>query len=121
VPQQTAPPGFVGFLASPGLADPAELSLARISEIVSAFADSATRAIRAGFDAIEIHAAHGYLLHEFLSPLFNHREDHYGGSFENRTRIVREVVGALGVDSGEQHGTAGGGVVGLTEGVAEGL
>ncbi len=75
-----------------GLAEPAELSLARISEIVSAFGSSATRAIRAGFDAIEIHAAHGYLLHEFLSPLSNHREDHYGGSFENRTRIVREVV-----------------------------
>ncbi len=75
-----------------GLADPAELSLARIAEIISAFGASATRAIRAGFDAIEIHAAHGYLLHEFLSPLSNHREDHYGGSFENRTRIVRDVV-----------------------------
>jgi 2,4-dienoyl-CoA reductase-like NADH-dependent reductase (Old Yellow Enzyme family) len=48
-----------------------------------------------GFDAIEIHAAHGYLLHEFLSPLSNHREDHYGGSFENRTRIVRQVVEAV--------------------------
>jgi 2,4-dienoyl-CoA reductase-like NADH-dependent reductase (Old Yellow Enzyme family) len=75
-----------------GLAEPVELSVARIEEIISAFASSATRAIRAGFDAIEIHAAHGYLLHEFLSPLSNHREDHYGGSFENRTRIVREVV-----------------------------
>jgi 2,4-dienoyl-CoA reductase-like NADH-dependent reductase (Old Yellow Enzyme family) len=75
-----------------GLAEPAELSLARIGEIISAFGASATRAIRAGFDAIEIHAAHGYLLHEFLSPLSNHRTDHYGGSFENRTRIVLEVV-----------------------------
>jgi len=100
--EAVVPPGEGGWVpeapsaeAYEGLADPAELSLARISEIVSAFADSATRAIRAGFDAIEIHAAHGYLLHEFLSPLSNHRDDHYGGSFENRTRIVREVVEAV--------------------------
>jgi len=78
-----------------GLANPTELSLSRIQQIITSFADSATRAIRAGFDAIEIHAAHGYLLHEFLSPLSNHRVDDYGGSFENRTRIVREVVEAV--------------------------
>ena len=75
-----------------GLAEPAELSLSRISEIVAAFADSALRAVSAGFDAIEIHAAHGYLLHEFLSPLSNHRTDHYGGSLENRMRFTLEVV-----------------------------
>ena len=78
-----------------GLASPEEVSLSRIAEIVAAFADSAVRAVRAGFDAIEIHAAHGYLLHEFLSPLSNHRVDDYGGSFENRIRIVLEVVQAV--------------------------
>ena len=78
-----------------GLASPAEVSLARITQIVQAFADSATRAVRVGFDAIEIHAAHGYLLHEFLSPLSNKRADEYGGSFENRVRIVIEVVEAV--------------------------
>jgi 2,4-dienoyl-CoA reductase-like NADH-dependent reductase (Old Yellow Enzyme family) len=57
--------------------------------------DAARRAVAAGFQVIEIHAAHGYLLHQFLSPLSNHREDSYGGSFDNRTRLVREVVGAL--------------------------
>lgn len=78
-----------------GLASPAEVSVARIAEIVQAFADSAARAVRAGFDAIEIHAAHGYLLHEFLSPLSNERVDAYGGSFDNRIRIVVEVVEAV--------------------------
>ena len=78
-----------------GLASPEEMSLARIAQIVQAFADSAARAVRVGFDAIEIHAAHGYLLHEFLSPLSNHRVDEYGGSFENRIRIVLEVVEAV--------------------------
>ena len=75
-----------------GLLEPAEMSVERIGEIISAFGESATRAVRAGFDAIEIHAAHGYLLHEFLSPLSNQRADSYGGSFENRIRIVLEVV-----------------------------
>ncbi|MDP5128374.1 MAG: NADH:flavin oxidoreductase/NADH oxidase [Pontimonas sp.] len=75
-----------------GLLEPAEMSLSRIAEIVVAFAESAKRAVSAGFDAIEIHAAHGYLLHEFLSPLSNHRTDHYGGSLENRMRFTLEVV-----------------------------
>ena len=75
-----------------GLLEPAAMSVSRISEIVAAFADSALRAVSAGFDAIEIHAAHGYLLHEFLSPLSNHRTDHYGGSVENRMRFTLEVV-----------------------------
>jgi len=63
--------------------------------VVEAFADAAARADDAGFEVVEVHAAHGYLLHEFLSPVTNHREDDYGGSFENRTRLLREVVEAI--------------------------
>jgi 2,4-dienoyl-CoA reductase-like NADH-dependent reductase (Old Yellow Enzyme family) len=59
------------------------------------FAKSARRACEAGFRVIEIHAAHGYLIHEFLSPLSNQRQDEYGGSFENRTRLLREIVAAV--------------------------
>lgn len=66
-----------------------------IDRIVEAFADAAVRAIDAGFDIIEIHAAHGYLLHEFLSPITNQRDDEYGGSFENRTRMLRDTVTAV--------------------------
>jgi 2,4-dienoyl-CoA reductase-like NADH-dependent reductase (Old Yellow Enzyme family) len=66
-----------------------------IQEVVSAFAAAARRACQAGFRVVEIHAAHGYLIHEFLSPLSNKREDDYGGSFENRTRLCREVVAAV--------------------------
>jgi len=71
---------------------PQALDQAGIQEIVSAFGRAARRAVEAGFRVIEIHGAHGYLLHEFLSPLSNHRTDGYGGSFLNRTRLVREVV-----------------------------
>jgi 2,4-dienoyl-CoA reductase-like NADH-dependent reductase (Old Yellow Enzyme family) len=66
-----------------------------IQEVVAAFATAARRACQAGFRIVEIHAAHGYLIHEFLSPLSNQREDDYGGSFENRTRLCREVVAAV--------------------------
>ena len=66
-----------------------------IRAIITAFAAAARRAGEAGFRVIEIHAAHGYLLHEFLSPLSNQRNDQYGGSFENRTRLLREVVEAV--------------------------
>jgi 2,4-dienoyl-CoA reductase-like NADH-dependent reductase (Old Yellow Enzyme family) len=66
-----------------------------IAEVVEAFAAAARRALDAGFRVIELHAAHGYLLHEFLSPLSNTRTDRYGGSFDNRTRIVREVAAAV--------------------------
>ncbi|HMD32907.1 MAG TPA: NADH:flavin oxidoreductase/NADH oxidase [Candidatus Acidoferrales bacterium] len=66
-----------------------------IREVVDAFAAAAQRACRAGFQVLEIHAAHGYLIHEFLSPLSNQRTDSYGGSFENRTRLLREVVAAV--------------------------
>jgi 2,4-dienoyl-CoA reductase-like NADH-dependent reductase (Old Yellow Enzyme family) len=74
---------------------PRALSVDGIQNVVSGFAAAARRACEAGFRVIEIHAAHGYLLHEFLSPLSNRRTDAYGGSFENRTRILREVVAAV--------------------------
>jgi 2,4-dienoyl-CoA reductase-like NADH-dependent reductase (Old Yellow Enzyme family) len=74
---------------------PVEMSADDIRKVVAAFADAARRAVQAGFRVIEIHAAHGYLLHEFLSPLSNRRTDSYGGSFDARTRIVREVVEAV--------------------------
>jgi 2,4-dienoyl-CoA reductase-like NADH-dependent reductase (Old Yellow Enzyme family) len=71
---------------------PTELRQEQIHEIIEAFVASTQRAITAGFEILELHAAHGYLIHEFLSPLSNHRTDQYGGSFENRTRFAREVV-----------------------------
>ena len=74
---------------------PTALDEPGILAVIEAFMDAARRAVAAGFRVIEIHAAHGYLLHQFLSPLSNHRTDAYGGSFENRTRLVREVAGAL--------------------------
>eukprot|EP00475_Leptophrys_vorax_P018818 TRINITY_DN2569_c0_g2_i1.p1 TRINITY_DN2569_c0_g2~~TRINITY_DN2569_c0_g2_i1.p1 ORF type:complete len:466 (-),score=115.79 TRINITY_DN2569_c0_g2_i1:70-1437(-) len=74
---------------------PKELTLDQIKELVKAFGDAAVRALRAGYDFIEIHSAHGYLLHQFLSPLTNKRNDIYGGSFENRTRAVKEVAAEI--------------------------
>jgi 2,4-dienoyl-CoA reductase-like NADH-dependent reductase (Old Yellow Enzyme family) len=74
---------------------PKALTEDEIQGVVEAFAAAARRACDAGFSVVEIHAAHGYLLHEFLSPFSNQRQDKYGGSFENRTRIVREVVSAV--------------------------
>jgi 2,4-dienoyl-CoA reductase-like NADH-dependent reductase (Old Yellow Enzyme family) len=74
---------------------PAELDRAGMEKIVSDFVVAARRALDAEFDLVEIHAAHGYLLHEFLSPLSNHRSDEYGGSFENRVRFPLEVVRAV--------------------------
>ena len=71
---------------------PKELTVAEIQQIVQSFADAATRSIEAGFDTIEIHAAHGYLLNQFISPLTNKRSDKYGGSFENRLRLLLEVT-----------------------------
>lgn len=74
---------------------PTELDLAGIQRVVQAYADAARRALHAGARVVEIHSAHGYLLHEFLSPLTNLRTDGYGGSFENRTRALLEVVTAV--------------------------
>ena len=71
------------------------LSAGDIEDLVADFADAAERALTAGFEVAEVHAAHGYLLHEFLSPVTNGRDDEYGGSFENRTRLLREVTGAV--------------------------
>ncbi len=78
-----------------GWQTPLALDEAGIAHVIGAFAAAATRALDVGMQALEIHAAHGYLLHEFLSPLSNTRTDRYGGSFENRTRLVREVVAAI--------------------------
>ena len=74
---------------------PQPLTLEGIRSVTEAFAQAAARAVQAGFDIIEVHGAHGYLIHEFLSPFSNHREDKYGGSFENRTRLARQVVKAV--------------------------
>jgi 2,4-dienoyl-CoA reductase-like NADH-dependent reductase (Old Yellow Enzyme family) len=74
---------------------PRELGVSEIGDVVEAFAASARRAQTAGFRLIEIHAAHGYLLHEFLSPLSNLRCDAYGGDFAGRARLLLEVVGAV--------------------------
>lgn len=80
---------------SPESPIPEALSIEGIRQIVAAFTQAAQRSVEAGFKVIEIHAAHGYLLHQFLSPLVNQRSDEYGGSFENRTRFLREVVQAV--------------------------
>jgi 2,4-dienoyl-CoA reductase-like NADH-dependent reductase (Old Yellow Enzyme family) len=74
---------------------PQAISREGIQATVAGFADAARRACEAGFRVVEIHAAHGYLIHEFLSPLSNQRSDAYGGSFENRTRILRDIVAAV--------------------------
>lgn len=81
---------------------PVALDLAGINEVVSDFVRAAIRSVEAGFDLLELHAAHGYLLHQFLSPLSNLRDDEYGGSLENRARlllrVVREVRAAVGTE-----------------------
>src|SRR6266403_4637344 len=74
---------------------PQALTLDGIQDIIAAFGNAARRACEAGFRVIEIHAAHGYLIHEFLSPLSNQRDDAYGGLFENRTRLCREIVASV--------------------------
>ena len=86
-------PSSVAFRAD--YAEPQELDLAGINRVTQAFCVATSRAVRAGFDVVEIHAAHGYLLHEFLSPLSNKRTDAYGGSFDNRIRLLVETVDAV--------------------------
>jgi 2,4-dienoyl-CoA reductase-like NADH-dependent reductase (Old Yellow Enzyme family) len=78
-----------------GYSVPRPLSVDDIAGIVEAFRQAAARARTAGFDVIEVHAAHGYLIHEFLSPLVNTRTDEYGGSYDNRARLCLEVVRAV--------------------------
>jgi 2,4-dienoyl-CoA reductase-like NADH-dependent reductase (Old Yellow Enzyme family) len=96
-PLPPAEGGWEVFAPSPepfgdGWPVPTALDSAGVEHIRDAFANSAARAARIGFDLVEIHAAHGYLLHSFLSPLTNRRSDRYGGSFENRIRLLREIV-----------------------------
>jgi 2,4-dienoyl-CoA reductase-like NADH-dependent reductase (Old Yellow Enzyme family) len=88
---------------SPEYPMPSAITEDGIAAVVRAFGEAARRAREAGFRVIEIHAAHGYLLQEFLSPLSNLRTDRYGGSFENRTRVVREVVQAIRRNWPERH------------------
>ncbi len=82
---------------------PHELSVEEIKKLVQDFKDAAKRALEAGFDLIEIHAAHGYLVHQFLSPLSNVRTDEYGGSFENRIRFLVEIVESVNELLDENH------------------
>ncbi|KAL1969474.1 hypothetical protein VTN77DRAFT_8912 [Rasamsonia byssochlamydoides] len=91
------PTGGEEQIWAPGTAywAPRELSTAEVKELVQAFAKSAELAVKAGVDVIEIHGAHGYLINQFLSPVTNRRTDEYGGSFENRIRIVREIAAAM--------------------------
>jgi len=91
---QPVAPSAIAF-APTDYAVPAALDLAGIAAVVEAFRNAARRALEAGVDFVEVHAAHGYLLHEFLSPLSNLRTDQYGGSFDNRIRLVLEVVDAV--------------------------
>jgi 2,4-dienoyl-CoA reductase-like NADH-dependent reductase (Old Yellow Enzyme family) len=103
-PQGVVPPeagGWTDVVAPSAISygdaypDPAEISTDGIKEVVAAFAAAAQRAWTAGIRVVEVHAAHGYLIHEFLSPLSNARTDAYGGSFDNRIRLLLEVVDAV--------------------------
>ena len=89
----TVAPSAIAF--DQGWHTPQALDEAGLRQVVEDFRAAARRALAAGFELIEVHAAHGYLLHQFLSPLSNHRQDGYGGSFENRTRLLREVLVAV--------------------------
>ena len=85
-----------------GYPAPRALTVAEIAQLVKEFADAARRAVAVGFDVVEIHAAHGYLLHQFYSPVSNDRTDEYGGSFENRIRFLMEVTAAVRDAIGDQ-------------------
>jgi 2,4-dienoyl-CoA reductase-like NADH-dependent reductase (Old Yellow Enzyme family) len=95
---QAVGPSAVPFLA--GDPAPRPLTISQIHVLAGSFATAARRALTAGFDVIEIHAAHGYLIHEFLSPLSNFRTDEYGGSFDNRVRMALEIVQAVRAEIG---------------------
>lgn len=89
-------------IATPGLDKPAELDAAGIDRLVKAFAQAARRAVEAGVDVVEVHGAHGYLIHQFLSPLSNTRTDEYGGDEENRRRFLIRVVDAVRAEIGDR-------------------
>lgn len=90
---QTVAPSSVPFSSAHGT--PHALSESEIDNIVELFVDATSRALAAGFEVVEVHCAHGYVLHEFLSPLANHRDDEYGGSLENRCRLPLRVARAI--------------------------
>lgn len=96
---QTVAPSPIAY---PDLAEPRELTTQDIAGLVNAFVAAARRAVDAGFQLLEIHGAHGYLLHEFLSPLSNTRQDAYGGSLANRARMLLEVVDAVRAEVGDE-------------------
>lgn len=90
-----APSGASAIAFDPHHAVPKELTIGQISGIVNHFAKAAEYALSAEFEVVELHFAHGYLVHSFLSPLSNHRTDSYGGGFEARARLALEIVGAV--------------------------
>ncbi|WP_223694744.1 NADH:flavin oxidoreductase/NADH oxidase [Leifsonia poae] len=98
--------GWAAVAPSPiafgAMAEPRALDLAGIDGIVDEFRSAARRSVDAGFRVIELHAAHGYLLHQFLSPIANHRTDEYGGSLENRARLLLRVVAAVRDEIGDE-------------------
>jgi 2,4-dienoyl-CoA reductase-like NADH-dependent reductase (Old Yellow Enzyme family) len=90
---QTVAPSEIPFVEGDRI--PQSLNKDGIRKVISDFKEAAMRALKAGFNVVEIHSAHGYLLQEFLSPLSNHRTDEYGGSFENRIRLLQQVIEAV--------------------------
>ncbi len=90
---QTIAPSAIAF--KEGEPEPLEMSLEEIQTMIQKFKEAAKRSVEAGFDLIELHGAHGYLINEFLSPISNLRTDEYGGSFENRTKFLLEIVAAV--------------------------
>jgi len=95
---QTVAPSAIAF---DGFASPVAMDAVGIERVVDGFRDAALRALDAGFDVLEVHGAHGYLLHQFLSPLSNLRTDEYGGPLENRARLLLQVVDAVREVAGE--------------------
>ncbi|TFY64655.1 hypothetical protein EVJ58_g2489 [Rhodofomes roseus] len=94
-PDELVAPSAIPYSDAPDWPVPRELDVAGIAHAVKGFADAAARAVKAGVDTIQIHGGHGFLPHQFLSPITNKRTDRYGGSFENRMRFTLEVVDAV--------------------------
>ncbi|NQX26980.1 NADH:flavin oxidoreductase/NADH oxidase [Microbacteriaceae bacterium VKM Ac-2854] len=95
----TVAPSAIAF---DGYAEPTALDADGIATVIADFRAAARRAVDAGFDLLELHGAHGYLIHQFLSPLSNQRTDAYGGSLENRARLLLEIVAAVRAEVGEE-------------------